>query len=210
MGKIHPDLAGAFQRSVGNVVYYLKNGENIARSKSKSPYTSKTPAQETQRGKFGDMNHLASIMQNVAKTGFPQRKRGFSAVNAFHSSNKRNYIESEDGKTVIDYEHLQCSQGPLFPPVVTATLNAESRTIAFQSEAMPGDSNCKEDDAVYAVLLDTENEFCSLTEVCKRGKGGSVSVILSRYWKTEAVVLYAFAVSANGRKASATLHLSLD
>lgn len=29
MGRIYPDLAGAFSRSVGNVVYYLKDGESL-------------------------------------------------------------------------------------------------------------------------------------------------------------------------------------
>lgn len=59
-------------------------------------------------------------------------------------------------------------------------------------------------------LLDTENKFCRLVKVCKRGEGGTQSVTLTKYWKPDSVVAYAFAVRADGNKASNTLFLSLE
>lgn len=210
MGTIYPDLAGSYQRSVGNVVYYVKNGINYARSKSKIAYTSNTPAQQLQRGKFGSMTQLASIMQGVINIGFPQRKRGWSPANAFCNLNKNSYTEAAEGQISIDFEVLQVSKGSLFIPDVTATLDKENRSISIVVEAMPDATNCNGDDAVYAVLLDTGSKFCSLIEVCKRGKGGSKTVTLSKYWNPDAVVVYAFAVSADGRKASNTLFVGLE
>lgn len=210
MGKIHPDLAGAYTRSVGNVVYYLKDGENFARTKSKAPYTSNTPAQQEQKGKFSDLSQLGSVMQEVAKVGLVQRKRGLSAINAFHSVNKDCFTQAEGEKASIDYENLKCSQGPLYPPVVTATLDNETSTVAFNCPAMPDATNCNAKDVVYGVLLDTENGFCHLLRLCDRGEGGTAQAVLSAYWNTDAIVAYAFVVSNNGRKASKTLFVSVS
>lgn len=210
MAKINPDLAGAYQRSVGNVVYYVKNGINYARSKSKSPYTSQSPAQMVQRGKFGSITQLASVMQGVIDLGFPQRKKGWSPANAFCNLNKSSYAEAADGQITIDFELLQCSKGALFIPDVAATLDKENRKIEITAEAMPDETNCNGDDEVYAALLDTGNKFCRLVKVCKREEGGTQSIILAKYWNPDSVVAYAFAVSANGKKASNTLFLNLE
>ena len=210
MGTIQPDLAGAYKHSVGNVVYYVKNGINYARSKSKSSYTSNTPAQQLQRGKFGSINQLASVMQRVIDIGFPQRRKGWSASNAFCHFNKGGYTETDEGQVLIDFELLQCSKGSLFIPDVTATLDQENRSVAITAEAMPDDTGCNTDDRIYAVLLDTENKFCRLLEVCKRGEGGSQTVSFSKYWNIQQVVIYAFALSADNRLASNTLFVTLD
>lgn len=210
MGKISPDLAGAYQRSVGNVVYYVKNGINYARSKSKSPYTSQSPAQVVQRGKFSSIIQLASVMQGVIDLGFPQRKKEWSPANAFCNLNKNSYAETAEGQIALDFEVLQCSKGALFIPDVTASLDKESRKIEITAEAMTDETNCYADDEVYAALLDTENKFCRLVKVCKRGEGGTQSIGLAKYWNPDSVVAYAFAVSANGKKASNTLFLNLE
>lgn len=210
MGNIKPDLAGAYQRSVGNVIYYVKNGINYARSKSKSSYTSQSPAQMVQRGKFGSITQLASVMQGAIDIGFPQRKKSWSPANAFCNLNKNSYTEDADGQITIDFELLQCSKGSLFIPDVTATLDKENRKIELTAEAMTNDTNCNVDDNVYAVLLDTSNKFCRLVKVCKRSEGGTQSVILTRYWNPDSIVAYAFAVSADGKKASRTLFLDLE
>lgn len=44
MGKIYPDLAGAFRGSVGKVSYYLRADENIARRKGEERKASDSPA----------------------------------------------------------------------------------------------------------------------------------------------------------------------
>lgn len=210
MGKIEPDLAGAYRQSVGNVVYYVKNGINYARSKSKSSYTSQSPAQIVQRGKFGSITQLASIMQGVIDLGFPQRKKGWSPANAFCNLNKNSYSKTAEGQIMIDFELLQCSKGGLSIPDVTASLDMANRKIEITAEAMPDETNSNKDDEVYAALLDTENKFCRLVKVCKRGEGGTQSVTLTKYWKPDSVVAYAFAVRADGNKASNTLFLSLE
>lgn len=210
MGKIYPDLAGAFARSVGNAVYYLKADENLVRSKSKKAYTSNTPAQQVQKGKFGDLSRLGSVVLEAVNMGFPQRPARLSAVNMFFKENKDCFRAVQDGQAEIDYERLVYSGGSLFPPQVRVTLDAAGKTMELSGIAMPDYSKCQSDDTVYGVLMDTANGFCQLVEVCKRGTGGTKSVSLSDFWDTEATVVHAFAVSSDGKKASKSVHVALS
>ncbi|WP_251619775.1 DUF6266 family protein [Odoribacter lunatus] len=210
MGKIYPDLAGAFARSVGNVVYYLKAGENLVRSKSKKPYKSNTPAQQEQKGKFGDLNRLGSIVVDVVNVGFPQRPLKLSAVNMFFKVNKDCFKHTEGEQAVIDYERLVYSNGSLFPPQVKATLDATDRVIELSGTAMPELSRCRPDDIVYGVLMDTTNGFCQLVEICKREDGGTMSVKFPEFWDTDSTVVHAFAVSCDGKKASKSVHVAVS
>ena len=52
MGKIKPDLAGAYVSKVGGVAYYIKDGVNYVRSLSKSEYKSNTPLQAEVKARF--------------------------------------------------------------------------------------------------------------------------------------------------------------
>lgn len=210
MEKIYPDLAGAFARSVGNAVYYLKAGENLVRSKSKKAYTSNTPAQQEQKGKFGDLSRLGSIVLEAVNIGFPQRPARLSGVNMFFKVNKDCFKQAQGDQTEIDYERLVYSNGSLFPPKVNVTLDAVAKTVELTGTSMPDYSKCKPDDTVYGVLMDTTNGFCQLVEVCKRGNGGKKSVNLSDFWDADSTVVHVFAVSNDGKKASKSVHVAVS
>ena len=76
MGKVKPDLAGAYVSKVGGVAYYIKDGVNYVRSLSKSGYKSNTPLQAGVKARFKSASQMAGQMKEIAKVGFPQRKRG--------------------------------------------------------------------------------------------------------------------------------------
>lgn len=209
MGKIKPDVVGLITKSIGNLVYYRLAGENCVRSKSKEPYTSNTPAQQLQHAKFGDMTHLASVMKYAAEVGFPQRKRGLSAANAFHKANKKCCKGEIGGETTIDYEHIQCSSGSLYPSAVSTTLDAETTSVTFTAKAMPEERSYDLEDTVYGVVLDKVNMFCRLVEVCKRGVGGTLSVELSEYWNMESLEMYTFTIAKDGKSASRTIYVTV-
>ena len=78
MGKVKPDLAGAYVSKVGGVAYYIKDGVNYVRSLSKSGYKSNTPLQAGVKARFKSASQMAGQMKEIAKVGFPQRKRGLT------------------------------------------------------------------------------------------------------------------------------------
>ena len=110
MGKIKPDLAGAYVSKVGGVAYYIKDGVNYVRSLSKSEYKSNTPLQAEVKARFKSASQMAGQMKEIAKVGFPQRKRGITPKNAWHSANKECFRKTDEG-IEIDFEKLQFSNG---------------------------------------------------------------------------------------------------
>ena len=116
MGKVKPDLAGAYVSKVGGVAYYIKDGVNYVRSLSKSGYKSNTPLQAGVKARFKSASQMAGQMKEIAKVGFPQRKRGLTPKNAWHSANKDCFRKTDEG-IEIDFEKLQFSNGNLYPTI---------------------------------------------------------------------------------------------
>ena len=209
MARIIPDLAGGFIGSVGGTTYYFLNSDNIARKKGIPGKISNSPEAVNQRKKFSMLSMLSLILQPAIELGYPQRKRGWSAANAFHSSNKT-ICTVEDKNVVVNYEQLSCAKGPMVIPNVTASYQTANSKLAFVQTAMEEEVNCNADDLVYGVLLEKEKGFCRLVQLRVRGEGGSTSAALPQGWKKENLIVYTFALSANKKKASKSQFLELE
>lgn len=208
MVKVFLDYLGAIIGSVGKVSYYMRYSDNIARRKGTERKASDSPAAVEQRGKFGAIVKLSTVLQPASALGFPQRKRGLSATNAFHQVNK-DICTVESNTIMIDYEHLLCSNGSLITPNVTVNYAADTKKYLFEQEEMAEEVNCNADDLVYAVLLESKAGYCRLIELRKRGESGSTSAALPNTWNKEYVFVYVFAVSADKKKASKSLYLTV-
>ena len=77
-------------------------------------------------------------------------QRGQSPANAFMSLNKE-ICTLEDDTLTVDYEQLQCAQGSLTEPDITATYNTSTSKITFENTAMEGLAYCNADDKTYGV-----------------------------------------------------------
>ncbi len=207
MGKIHPDLAGAFTRTIGGTVYYMRYGENLARRKGVQGENRQfSDAQVLQQSKFGLLNTVGCSMRDVVEVGFPQRKRTQSGVNAFVQENQRVCRELGGGDVSLNYEEMLCAKGSLHPPFVQVSRDANgivftNRPMAERTASMQGN------DRVMVVAFDPVDGFCRSLELCKRGDEAMETVTLPDYWQQENLVFYTFAVNAGGTRASRSLYL---
>ena len=209
MAKIYPDYLGAIVGSVGKVSYYMRFSANIARRKGEERKVSNAPALVEQRQKFGMLAHLSTVLQPVIEFGFPQRKRGQSVRNAFHQLNK-DVCTVENEVVIVDYENLLCSNGSLVPPDVTVSFDSVAGSFSFMQEQMEEEMGCNADDAVRAVLLECDKGFCRLVRLRKRGENGSTSIVLPKNWNGDNVVVFCFAISADGKKVSKSQYLTVE
>ena len=118
----------------------------------------------------------------------------------------------ENGKIVeqnveTDYELLQCAGGGLLEPMVSVTYSDQDNSLSFVLSA--GTEDTDPDDVVYAVVFESGRKLCRLVELGNRGGGATKSVALSQYWQKANLHVYAFAVSADGKDASPSVHLTL-
>ena len=209
MSKIFTDFLGILIGSTGNVTYYMRYSDNIARRKGAGRKGSNSPAAIEQRMKFGVLTKLASLLQAIILLGFPQRKRGLTAANEFVRLNKDICTVTGDAVSV-DYERLLCANGQLHTPEVTVTYSAESQKFLFEQTTTEEERNNSADDKVYAVLLESNQGFCRLAELRQRGESGTTSVTLPKRWEKEHVIVYAFATSADGKLASKSIYLTVE
>ena len=144
MAKVLLDMLGAIIGSVGKVSYYMRYSDNIARRKGAGGKSSNSPAAVEQRMKFGMLIQLATILQTIITQGFPQRKRGLSAANAFVSINK-DICSVESNVLTVDYEQLLCANGQLLTPEVTVTYSTENQKFSFEQTAREEESNSNAD-----------------------------------------------------------------
>ena len=166
------------------------------------------PAAVAQRTKFGRLIKLSRELAPAITLGFPQRKRGQSPANAFMSLNKE-ICTLEDDTLTVDYEQLQCAQGSLTEPDITATYNTSTSKITFENTAMEDLAYCNADDKTYGVLVNTQGGGCRVIPLGERGESGSTSVTLPAKWEKEHVKVYVFATSANRKMASPSVCITL-
>lgn len=207
MGKIYPDLAGAFTRTIGGTVYYLRFGENLARRKSVwSENRTFSDAQLLQQAKFRLLTTVGNSLREAVDAGFPGRKRSQSGANVFVQVNQGACEVTEGGEVSLDYGRVLCAKGNLRPPFVEVKRSAEG--FVFTNRAVTERGHAMEtDDRVMAVVFDPVNGYCLFSELCKRGDEVTETVALPDYWGQESPVVYVFAVSEDGKRASRSLYL---
>lgn len=116
------------------------------------------------KARFKSASQMTGQMKKIAEIGFPQRKRGITPKNAWHSANKDCFRKTDEG-IEVDFDKLQFSSGNLYPPEVTLTCDQESKTYTASYPERPAESNCQPDDVVYVLLWDTEQLFTRLVPI---------------------------------------------
>ncbi|OKZ40602.1 MAG: hypothetical protein BHV82_10350 [Odoribacter sp. 43_10] len=208
MARISSDPIANYRGRIGKISYYIRECENMARKSSSAGKISDSPAAVAQRTKFGRLIKLSRELAPAITLGFPQRKRGQSPANAFMSLNKE-ICTLEDDTLTVDYEQLQCAQGSLTEPDITATYNTSTSKITFENTAMEDLAYCNADDKTYGVLVNTQGGGYRVIPLGERGESGSTSVTLPAKWEKEHVIVYVFATSANRKMASPSVCITL-
>ena len=109
------------------------------------------------RGHIGKMAYYIRECENMARKSLSAGKISDSPANAFMSLNKETCTQEDDTLTV-DYEQLQCAQGSLTEPDITATYNTSTSKIMFENTAMEDLAYCNADDKTYGVPVNTQRE----------------------------------------------------
>ncbi len=197
--------------SAGDLTYYKRNGKTISKKKIQAN-SSRTPAQMLQRSCFKLAGHLSKRFYEVIMKGFASTKYVSSAFNSFVRLNIQHITATYDEKSEkyiasIDYTRLQCADGDLFPPELTATIEQENAKIVVTvNEPIPG-GRYNPDDKIYLVIYEKVQELCLMHELCARTEVGDVEILIPQRWDTEAMELYAFASSNKGKMSSPSIYL---
>ena len=109
------------------------------------------------RGHIGKISYYIRECENMARKSLSAGKISDSPANAFMSLNKETCTQEDDTLTV-DYEQLQCAQGSLTEPDITATYNTSTSKIMFENTAMEDLAYSNADDKTSGVPVNTQRE----------------------------------------------------
>lgn len=198
---------GKIRKSVGNLTMYELDGKNIVRSKGTLRRRDrKSPLQMQQRARMKKVQELGWQLLEAIIVGFPGGGRR-QCRNRFVSKNIGLMVPTEEGGVTYDVDRLQLSSGEIVPPQVTATLEADEKYVTFTQERQALRPLALDDDQVYGVVWGRESDEIQVIALNRRAVAGSNRVKLEPELEGLPLEIFAFAVSANGKKASSTVHL---
>lgn len=217
---------------MGNLSCYEgQDGQTIVRSSSVHRRTSNME-QQRQETEFGTLSKVAAILGYVLKTGFPKGKgvaagsKGFlqanlkgGAVVAEEVDPGKEFVRKENApryfRGQVDYAKLQVAAGAVaVPEASVAEIGSRTakavRRVRFRSEGRTRVGyDCFPEDRVHGVALCPSKKMRSMVEVGVRGETGEAEAEFDgKEWQGE-VHFYAFATSADGKRASRSVYLGM-
>ena len=217
MAKIKLASIESFRGKVGNLSFYVSQGEQMARKGDAERSGEFTEEQQKIQQAATVIWTLGSVLQPALKLGFRgNKKKHWSPMNQFANLNKsvvtvtKEETEGEEKWTAdVDFTALLCSDGNLKRPKVTVTHDEAGKTLSFTLASSSETFNGSADDEVYALAISVGEVFdATMQRLGTRGEGGTASMDLSDLEEGELHV-YVFATTADGKKALRSAYLPL-
>ncbi len=198
-------------KSVGDLTYYERSGKTISRRKVLTN-TSTTELQQLNRCIQGEIGHLCKRFLAPVQLGFQRPQRGLSAANMFVRLNRKAVTATKNEESLlyeatVDYSELQLSDGDLFLPEVTASIDAEQHCVTFKIAEALSVGRVYPDDVLIGVIYEKKFQICVVQELGKRSDVGDVPVTLSERLDMSALEVYAFALNQKRKDASRSVYL---
>lgn len=209
MAKFRSTIFCELSKSMADNTFYRSRGQNIVRTKI-GKNTSKTLKQQMQREKMKEVFKLSDTLLDVSDVGFPGREIRLTASNAFTRANSKAVTVTKELEVTVDYEKLLVSKGKRYlPESISATADAETHSLTITYEAEEFGRRAEGSDTVYAAVLEKSLMRAKLYTLGERQASDPAVVAIPQSWAMENLEVYAFVVSANGREASDSIHLTL-
>lgn len=197
------------RKSMADNTYCFSRGKNILKVKI-DVNSSNTLKQQMQKVRMKESTRLCKMFNAAAHTGFPERPVDFTAWNAFTQANMGAISVDEAMNPVVDYEAVLVAHGGLEPVEnVQAEKDAEGHTLSVSHLADDFGYGMNRDDQVFAVVAEQEKGRSRVYPLNERQDGDSVTVTVPASWGMDHLLLYVFALSADGRKASDSVFVPL-
>ena len=154
------------------------------------------------------VQQLACQLADAIAVGFPASTYNRS-LNRFVGLNIGLLVTDESGGITYDADRLQLSSGELLPPQVSAVVNCSEGSVTFTRERQALRPLALDDDLVYGIVWGRDSTELQVFPLGRRDVSGGTTVYPEEDLLKFPLEIFVFAVAANGRKASSTLHLSI-
>lgn len=198
-------VAARNRKSTGDQTFYQLRGQTVQRERV-TPRNPNTLDQQKVRRRMAEGDVLYGMFAEAVNVGLHPPKRLWTPENYFkHMNSTEGRIEVDDELNVtVHFEEVVCARGKVrLVDGMTVKLDAGTRTVQLELAPETTEGWRRQmSDRVYALVGETVQMDAKLVEVGTRGEGGSTSVTLRQRWDPEKVVVYVFATTADGKRAS--------
>lgn len=205
--KVQNPITGRSSGGFGNAIASTWKGINVMRSKPLEVANPQTDAQMQQRSKLAVMVAFARQMMALIRVGFKEKAIGKSAYNAFVSENMNNgFLSFVANAWTINKPLLVIARGSLDVSDITqvTTTNNSNEIVVTYPAAATGNQSASDK---LVIVVTADNGFCQSFGSNSRSDG-SITLQFSRNLVTgDALDIWYFFTSANGRKVSDSTHL---
>lgn len=199
------------RKSFGNLTTCQVNGMNVLKEKVDQVKNPKTLKQRKQRKRFPTLVELAGIFAEALGVGLVKRPSNNSPANYFIHLNHEAVEVTDELEKVVKYEKLILSQGNRMLPLrMSVTKDAEIGTLTFTIPLREFTVHSAPDDVFYATVLEKALLQTDFVKLGTRNKDISYTWTLPEDWEMEELEVYVFVVSADGKKASQTVHMKVS
>ncbi len=202
-------VMGKMAKSFANVNTYVHRGQNVVSAKAFNRKDKNSEAQQAHRAGFKLISDIYRSIGGFIDIGLPIRPERLSPYNYFIALNLPGAIDNSGEVPKMDYSLLQISKGSL-PGinVNTATLNSDG--VMLQCDSCLGYGKSSVADDVITVLCKLKTgAFYSTTQQRGTEAECTVNLPIPGVSHDNVEFIYAFVLSADGKKASNSVHVRL-
>lgn len=206
MARLEGGIFGNFHGRIGNTVYYVRNGKQLARKLGKIEKPA-TKAQLTCRQRLKVLSVFFKPVKAFINLGFAKLVAGTPAF-AYNAAVKYNLEQATVGEypdVQLDYSKIRVSKGNLLP-AYNAVLNKEAAGLRFSWETTGMGYQDRYDAAMILVYFPEGPEALCMLNAGQRQEGTVFLALDELRLKKEAHCYLAF-ISENRSEVSDSLYL---
>lgn len=207
MARIVSPLFNGMHKSIGNLVFYTRDGKQFVRKKSELIRNPRTPAQMLHRRKFGFLSSIAKEIIQALLLGNPQlpvcQTRGL-----FIQRNMQALEDDGKGGFRFNKPKAVFAQGTLPIPNIKAEITENGFGAVFRFNSQEDYRKaCWTFGNIYVIAWGEEDaQFCVFPLIL-RGQMKPISVRFPTITPWKHVHFYTFGISPDGMEASDSMYI---
>lgn len=185
--------------TIGDKVYYQRNGISYSRSKPMTRKDSRTPAQLVQREKFSVILRFLKPLKEFIRIGFRSKAKNMSEFNYATSFLYKNALTRDYPDFSVDYSRVRLSAGKLAAAIEPKITLLTGYEIEFTWQVHPWEADCYRDDRAMIVVHNIEKQEAIVITNGNLRESMHQLVTLPETYKGDEIVCY-LAFRDDGKK----------
>ena len=173
MAIIHSHIFNNASGSVGNVTISRYKGKNIAKGKICFKSKKQSAAQVCQQIRFKALSDIAFHFYTAIRAGSPHQSWSTSRVQFIGLNQNTVEVDEETLNVTFHPERITFTTGNLTPPVVNIRIQENKRIIHAEWLRQPLSPIAKDEDDLFLVIYDTQEQDSLAYPLGKRGLPGT-------------------------------------